>query len=177
MPLLTDKLTELAGTLADLKDRVRTALAGELARVVADAVRDVVQAVLRREPDAGPAGGGYEPVGRSWHEPIDPWADDRDPWETTGPTVGYRPVPERPPRSAGLNPDATLALAAGAAVTRWWARRTGRLAAAAGIGFAVATLGSFGPVGRAALAVIAAAADLLAVPDLLSAATSRLGRR
>ena len=86
------------------------------------------------------------------------------------------PVPPAA-RSAGSADDGGLAFAAGAAVTRWWARRTGRVAAAAGLGLAVATLGSLGPAGRAALAMIAAAADLLAVPDLLSAAADRLGRR
>src|SRR6478672_7353610 len=80
--LVTDTLTELAATLTDLKDRVRVALAGELARLVADAVRDVVQTVLRREPgDAIPHTVPYSTT-RPWRPPADPWADDQPGWES-----------------------------------------------------------------------------------------------
>ena len=81
MTLVTDKLRELAGTLAELKDRVRVALAGELARVVADAVRDVVQTVLRRDSARVPQSPHYgDPTPREWREPADPWSDEPDPW-------------------------------------------------------------------------------------------------
>ena len=55
--LLTEKLKTLSGVLADLRDRVRVALASEVARAVSAAVREVVQAVL--------AGGRPDPVRRS----------------------------------------------------------------------------------------------------------------
>jgi hypothetical protein len=51
------------------------------------------------------------------------------------------------------------------------------VAAAAGLGLAVVLVGSFGPAGRAVLTVVAAAADLVSVPHLLSTAAGRLGRR
>jgi hypothetical protein len=168
--LITEKLQEVGVSLAELKTRLQVALAAELGRVVADAVRDVVQAVLRQGADE--VRPPPYPTTPAWTDPGDRWADDRDPWGS----------PDYPPRPApdGLgtaNAHAALALAAGAAVTQWWARRTGRVAAAAGLGLAVALLGSFGPAGRAALAVIAAAADLVSVPELLSTAAGRLGRR
>jgi hypothetical protein len=172
--LVTDTLTELAATLTDLKDRVRVALAGELARVVADAVRDTLQTVLRREP--GGAVPSSVPTARSWHPPGDPWADDQSGWEP-GSSLPNDPAGAVRTGGAGFDPTAAVALAAGAGVAQWWARRTGRLAAAAGFGVAVAVFGSFGPTGRAALAVLAAATDLLAVPDLLTAAAGRLGGR
>src|SRR5262249_4846553 len=131
-PLVVDTLTELAASLADLKDRVRLALATELARVVADAVRDVVQTVFRREPDGAIRSGGSEAAAPSWRTASDPWADESAGWETTGHTGAYspdfvRPSSERP----DVNPTAAVALTAGVEVARWWARRTGRLAAAA----------------------------------------------
>ncbi len=173
MSIVTDKLSEVAGTLADLKDRVWVALAGELARVVADAVRDVVHTMLRHDGPESPS--RPPPAGRVWHDPVDPWADDPEPWSSvTAPTPIRTDSPSRTP---GLLPDAALALAAGAVVTRWWARRTGRVAAAAGLGLAVAGLGVLGPIGRVVLAVVTAAGDLLAVPDLLQSAAGRLDRR
>jgi len=173
--LVADTLIELADTLSDLKDRVRVALAGELARVVADAVRDTLQTVLRREP--GGAIPSSSPTVRPWHAPTDPWADDPSGWESAGSSPDDAVSAAGTAGQAGFDPTAAVALAAGAGVARWWARRTGRLAAAAGLGLAVAALGSFGPAGRAALAVLAAATDLLAVPDLLTAAAGRLGGR
>ncbi len=51
MPLISNKVREVGATLGELKDRVRIALAGELARIIADAIKDVLQVVLRREPE------------------------------------------------------------------------------------------------------------------------------
>jgi hypothetical protein len=163
MDLVTEKLKEVGASFAELKVRLQAALAAELARVVAAAVQDVVQTVLHQ--GAGEFRTTEYPAAPAWQEPVDPWADE--PWPTP-PPPGYLP---------SGNSTAVLALAAGAAVTQWWARRTGRVAAAAGLGLAVAMLGSFGPTGRAALAVVAAAADLVSVPQLLSTAAGRLGRR
>src|SRR5947208_292544 len=128
MTLVTEKLRDLASTLADLKDRVRAALAGELAKIVAEAVRDVVHTVLRREPRPAPrpTWSGYA-APSSYRDPPDPWADD--PWEDR-PTPVYAPASPTPPVAPAVRPEATLAAAAGLAVARWWARRTGRLAAA-----------------------------------------------
>ena len=64
--LVTAKMQYLAGAFADLKTRVRLALAGELAQHVAD----VVQAVIAgRDPVEN------RPPSRSWQNP------DRDPWD------------------------------------------------------------------------------------------------
>ncbi|WP_143393319.1 hypothetical protein, partial [Fimbriiglobus ruber] len=68
-------MTTLAATIADLKERVRVAVAGELARAVSAAVQQVVQAVA--------AGRTTEPVSESRRRPADRWADDEDDWDRT----------------------------------------------------------------------------------------------
>jgi hypothetical protein len=175
MTLVTDKLRDLAGTLADLKDRVRVALAGELARAVADAVRDVVQTVFRREPDGHRV--PVYPTAPTWQDPADPWAEDRDAWaEAAGrPWTSQSATPVDRERSKIDRTESTVAAAAGLAVSRWWLQRRGNLGWAVGLGALVTAVGLFGgPVGRVALATIAAAADLLVIPDLLGSATDRL---
>ncbi len=182
---MTDKLRDLAAVIADLKDRVRVALAGELARAVADAVRDVVQTVLQREsvPDRDRTRASYSyPSSGRWGEPRDPWAEEQERWEDP---PDHRPLSREEsgteywPRGATarvsrfLGPTGSMALR----VARWWAERTGKFAGAFGLGFAVVFAGAYGgPAIQAVLAALAAATDLLAVPDLLAAGADRLGR-
>ncbi len=183
--LVTDKLRDLAAVIADLKDRVRIALAGELARAIADAVRDVVQTVLQRESvsarDRSRPSYSY-PTADRWSDPRDPWAEEREGWEDPSDprqfssdesATGYRPQGETARVSRFLGPTGSVAVR----VARWWADRTGKFTGAFGLGFAVVFAGAYGgPAIQAVLAALAAATDLLAVPELLAAGADRLGR-
>jgi hypothetical protein len=74
-----------------------------------------------------------------------------------------------------LTPAVTTAVAAGVYVARWWLVRSGKLLAAAGLGLTVGLLGVIGgPVARTAVAVLAAAADILGAADALGNGAARL---
>ena len=172
--LVTQRVHRLADSLAELKVRVRAALATELAGAVGGAVRDVLVAALVervlaapvRAPAPHPGGwrdDGYEDRDR-WGEPRDPWADpDDDPRDR--PPVRYgRDVPEPVPAVP-----TAAALAVGVNVGRWWLARRGTVPAAVGFGVLATALGlAGGPVARAALAVLAAATDLLTAESALA---------
>ncbi|QDU19747.1 hypothetical protein [Urbifossiella limnaea] len=177
--LVRRQLADLAAFVANLKERVRVAVAGELSRAVGDAVREVVGAVVARRvlapPRSAPRGPWADRDERAdgWGRPRDPWADDRD--DDYDPDRG-----EVDDRAAGPPPGAlvTVAVAAGAAVARWWAGRAGGgVLAAAGVGLGVGLVGLLGgSLARTAVAVLAAAADVLAATDALGAGAARLGR-
>ena len=159
--LVAAKMRDLADSLADLKVRLRDALAGELAQLVARAVGDVVRTLV-----AGQA--GREPQVRSWHE-HDAWDDDFNHEEDF--------VEEAAPGSPGSSAAAAapIALAAAVHVVRWWLGRRGTLAGAVGLGLGVGVLGlTGGAIVRCALAALTTAADLLAVTDALDAGAARL---
>jgi hypothetical protein len=81
----------------------------------------------------------------------------------------------RPDESPAAAPAVTTAVAAGVAAARWWIGRKGTLLAAAGLGLGVGLLGVLGgPAARTAVAVLAAAADLLAAADALGDGAARL---
>src|SRR4051812_28749106 len=85
--VISDQLRHLAGTLADLKGRVRQAVAGEVGKAVAEAVGEVLVAALgghlagaawtgrpaRYDPYANGRAGGYGPDG--WDDPDSPGWD------------------------------------------------------------------------------------------------------
>jgi hypothetical protein len=179
--LLSEKLRSLAAVLDDLKERVRAALASELARAVSAAVQDVVQAVM--------TGGRPDPVRRPFDDPYrrtpyqpwrgeerDPWDDDREEWcedrtdfDHTGPDAGD-PDPAEPGR-----PAATAAVSAGTHVARWWLARRGTWLGALGVGLAVAVAGlAGGPAVRIGLGVLAAVADLATATDALGGGAAAL---
>lgn len=175
-PLVADKLRDLGRVLADLKVRVRAALATELGRHVAVAVEDVVRAVIAgRSLGSVPGsyrgdhpGPGYRRADDGWDRPDDPWAadpdhDDSDPDDESTAS----------PAGSGL----AAAVAAGVFAARWWLARRGTVVAAAGLGLVVGLLGVLGgPVARTAVAALAAAADLLAATDALGGGAARLDR-
>jgi hypothetical protein len=182
--LIRQQVGTLAGVLADLKARVRVALAGEIARAVAGAVEEVVRAVVagRREPvRPAPAPASYRPPPTHWDDGDDgwgrarhPWDDrDRDDWDDGQPA---RPGPV-PPDAPTPPPAVPTAVAAGVHVARWWLARRGNLVAAAGAGMAVGLLGlAGGPAVRTAVAALAAVADLVAATDALGDGAARLAR-
>ena len=90
--VLNGPLRRLSRALFDLRDRVREALAGEVARAVGEAVREVVAVVLRGgPPSVAPPPGNDDRPGRShW---TDPDADG----------LGDRPAAAEPP-AAGAQP-------------------------------------------------------------------------
>lgn len=179
------QLTGLAGTMAELKERVRIAVAGELGRAVGDAVRQVVQAVVAgntKPPAPRPAASRWadedDDDRDGWGRPRDPWAgrDDEDDDYGRGArrtTPRHETPTDEPPTavSAGV----TAAVSAGVYVARWWLIRRGTLLAAAGLGLGVGLLGVIGgPLARTAVAVLAATADVLTATDALGDGAVRL---
>lgn len=163
--LIRDQLNRLARTIAGLRDRVRAAVAEELGRAVSGAVREVVHAVVAGRPDI-PAS-VRTPVDRR----SDPWGDEDDDWDQAH---GHWEDPDDDDDRPGVSlrmtggHTAASAMAVGATVARWWAGRHGTWLTAAGLGLGVGLLGTVGgPVGRTAVAVVAAAVDLLATADAL----------
>ncbi len=174
--LVRRQLADLAAFVANLKERVRVAVAGELSRAVGDAVKEVVGAVLAGRVLAAPRPsqtGQWNNRDDGWGRPRDPWGDNRADDEYDPDRVEREDYVAGPPPAARV----TVAIAAGAAVARWWAGRSGsRLLAAAGVGLGVGLLGILGgALARTAVAVLAAAADVLAATDALGAGATRLG--
>ena len=174
-----EQLRHLGGTLGELRVRVRAAVAGEVGRAVADAVRQVVGTALL-SGQAGPrararpyAGAGYD---RSDAHGRDTWDDDEPPrrWAGSGydrPESGdTEPGPaDRPPMSTVL----AVALTAG----KWWLGRAGSPLGATALGVAVAgAVLTGGPVARAAVGVLWAAHRLLAATDALGDGARALDR-
>jgi hypothetical protein len=152
------RLRGLADEVGTLKERVRIAVAGELAGAVAGAVQDVVRAAVAGRPLPAP-----RTPARS--RSSDTWADDRDSWDDDSDDDG------RPGTARGtLRPDEfasgerVVALAAAVQVGRWWLARRGSVLGATGIGLAAAITGLFGgAVVRAGLTALGVTTDLLAV--------------
>jgi hypothetical protein len=169
---ITRRVHHVADTIGELKVRVRAVLATELASAVGTAVRDVlVVALLDRlivPPRAAHAtpprpGGWREDYDRDrWGDPHDPWADDREEYDRREDAAPDRDefTPSAP---------AAAAVAVGVTVGRWWLARRGTVAGALGAGVLAALLGlGGGPVARAALAVLAATADVLTAEAALA---------
>jgi hypothetical protein len=172
---LTTRCRQLADSLAELKLRVRAALATELAQAVGTAVRDVLAAALtdrlltpgHPSSPGTPSWRGGDPARERdpWGYPEDPW-DEPDEYRDRVPARYARdePAEGRVPAIA-----AAAAIAVGVRAGRWWLARGGTVAAAVGIGVLAAGLGlAGGPAARAALAVLAAATDLLAAESALA---------
>jgi len=148
-------LARLADALADLKQRVRMAVAAEAATTIADAVRGLLNAVLA--PSDRPYRPAPDTVGRGgWDDP-DGWGnEDGDSDFGDAESDPARPAPVPPPEPARR--PWTTSVWAGVAVTRWLLARPASVwvAVAAGTLAAAAALAG-GVAGRIGLA----AADLL----------------
>jgi hypothetical protein len=167
--LVTAKMRDLADSLADLKVRLRVALAGELAQHVAKAVGDVVRTLVAgRSEVVGP-----RPPTRPWDEQ-DPWGEEEDDLRRVDPHE-REPRDEDAVATLPASAAAPVAIAAAVHVIRWWLGRKGHLLGAIGIGLGVGFLGlTGGTLVRSALAALTAAADLIAVTDTLDNSTTRL---
>ena len=189
---LSAPLRRLSRALLDLRDRVREALAGEVARAVGEAVNEIVAVVLRGgPPPAAPPPRDEDYPGRShWADAeaeADPWGDhppswpddryaanfDRAPDDVELPPVNDDEVPGATPRSpAGLG-----AVAAGLSAGRWWLGRRGSVAEAVGVGLIVGLAVLVGgPLAQAGAAIVSAAADVSAATDALGTGAARLGQ-
>ncbi len=178
--LVTQRALRLADSLGELKVRVRAALATELAGAVGLAVRDVLVAALvervlaapTRTPAPAPHSGGWREDGygdrHRWGEPRDPWPDPDDDDTLDPAPARYRRDERDEPEPAPAVPTAA-ALAVGVNLGRWWLARQGSVPGAIGFGLLAAALGlAGGPVARAALAVLAAATDVLTAESALA---------
>jgi hypothetical protein len=177
--VIADQLRQLAGTLADLKGRVRRAVAGEVGKAVADAVAEVLAAALGGGVAAtawAARPGRYGPyAGRrdAWDDPEDPgWDPD---YARLRPQAADAAANESGPAGGESLTPAALALAVAAG--RWWLAKRGSPWQAAGAGLAAgATLLAGGPMARTALAVLLAVHRLLAATDALGDAAGALDR-
>lgn len=165
-------------------------MAGELGRAVSGAVQQVVQAAVsgRADPPRPTASTNHnrptpdrwadEDEEDRWGRPRDPWADDRYEDDYDRDRDGRRAAPvrhEAPPAAQHVaNSGVTAAVAAGVFAARWWTGRKGTWLAAAGLGLGVGLVGVLGgPVVRTAVAVLAAAADILCATDALGSTATR----
>jgi hypothetical protein len=158
---LLKRLHRLSETLGELKERVREAVAGELSRVVASTVQDVVHAFLRGQPPSPPP--RETPPERPHWRDDDPWADEAD-------RIEDPPEPRDEPDIEDETPAPPAAerwqraLELGTTVLRWWL--AGRWKPF--VGFGVAGLAGAaawwgGPVVHAGTSVILSAAELIAL--------------
>lgn len=178
--VLTARCHRLAESLAELKVKVRAALATELAAAVGTAVRDVlVVSLIDRLAAPNRVGSPRPPAPKvsSWRDEDDrerdEWGYRKDPWDESD--EDRDPVPIRysrdEPEEAETRPavPTAAAVAVGVNIGRWWLARQGTLAAAVGLGVLATALGlAGGPVARAALAVLAAASDVLTAESALA---------
>jgi hypothetical protein len=180
--ILTTRCHHLAESLGELKLKVRAALATELAQAVGTAVRDVlVVALIDRLVTPARSAPTRPPATRattSWRadeddRERDEWGYVKDPWDDPdedrrrAPTRYARDEPEEVEQMPAV--PTAAAVAVGVNVGRWWLARKGTVAAAVGLGVLATGLGlAGGPVARAALAVLAAATDVLVAESALA---------
>ena len=188
--VLTAPLRRLSRALFDMRDRVREALAGEVARAVGEAVHEIVAVVLRGGPPPGttPPRDEDRPRRSPWVDPdADPWGEPPTPWHDDRyatdfdrePDDGEPPPvePVDPPASVPRTPAGLGAVAAGLSAGRWWLGRRGSVAEAVGVGLIVVLAVLVGgPIARAGAAIVSAAADVSAATDALGNGAARLGQ-
>src|SRR4051794_4815596 len=133
--LVTEQLQQLAGTLADLKGRVRLAVAGEVGRAVAEAVGEVLVAALGGQLAALPRWSGRPgPHDRYGDGPThaygrDTWDDPDAPgWDPSWANLRRATTDDAADEDAsGSSPDVLgpAALAVAVAASQWWLARRG----------------------------------------------------
>lgn len=179
--IVTQRCHRLADSLAELKIKVRAALATELAGAIGTAVRDVLVVALvdRMIDPTRTAPAQTPPRTTGWRDDEDDqerdeWGYPKDRWGEPDDDPRDRPrsrsEPEEPDEvdTTPAVPTAA-AVAVGVNVGRWWLAKKGSVPAAIGFGVLATGLGlAGGPVARAALAVLAAAADILVAESALA---------
>jgi hypothetical protein len=163
-PDLHDRMVRLAETFSQLKERVRDAVASEMGRVVADAVRDLINTVLR------PRSSQYErpelqyersePQSAEQDEHQDHWNDEYEEPES------YQEPPVIPSEPENLAPPTVskwaAALSVGVAVAKWLIHRRLPILPTIGIGMAVCAVALVSkPVFQASLSAASAAVELV----------------
>jgi len=152
----TDRITRLAQSFQELKERVRDAVATEMGKVVADAVRDwITSALITRRPPSRYAD-------REEHPRYDDGWDDRpEGWEYAEPVA----VPESEtvePRTQ--SPRWAAALSIGVVAARWLIARRLPLVPSLSFGFLAGLCAvAGGPLVQSVLAATTAAADLAGI--------------
>ena len=155
---IATRLRGLADEVGTLKERVRVAVAGELASAIADAVKDVVRASIAGRVIPAPAVRSRPRQSDDWEDERDAWSDDADGYGDAGRSRGSGRSDEF---TAG---ERVVALAAAVQVARWWLARRGSVLGATGVGLAAAITGLFGGATvRAGLTAVGVTTDLLAV--------------
>ena len=154
---LLKRLHRLSNTLGELKERVREAVAGELSRVVANTVQDLVRSFIRGQPPKPEV-----PLERPHWRDDDPWADEPD-REENPPEPRYEADIEDETPAPPATERWQRAFELGSTVLRWWL--AGRWKPF--VGFGVAGLAGAaawwgGPMVHAGTGVILSAAELIA---------------
>jgi len=180
MAPVTQRVYQLADTLAELKVKVRAAMATELAGAVGNAVRDVLVVALVGRMVTVPRPTHSSSRSRDWregedHRGRDPWGDPTGPWagDDLAPTQTRYELDEREDGNEKSPPavPAAAAVAVGVNIGRWWFLKKGSIVAALGAGLLATTLGMVGgPVARAVLTVLTTATDVLAAESILARA-------
>jgi hypothetical protein len=152
-------------------------MASELASAVGAAVRDVLVVAMIDRLVVSPPRAPRTPMTRSgdWREDDrERWDHPRDPWSVDdyeapgGRTVNSYDRDDFESSTLPAVPT-SVAIAVGVNVGRWWLARKGTVTAAVGVGVLATALGlAGGPIARAAVAVIAAATDVLTAESALS---------
>ena len=158
--LIRDRMDGLTSSLTTLRERVRQAVAGELVKVVAEALRDLLQAILIRDarPVAPAAPHSSSPTSTSR------WDDDEDEEWYEEPRSSPSPVYVHPqPANSRVE-----ALRTGVGITTWLLHRKVPLFAGLGLGLAAGFAAlSTHPLVQTVFAVAAAAAELIAITHSL----------
>lgn len=153
---VANRLRRLADTLASLRLQVREAVAGETARAVGDAVRELLTAAL----DGRLGRVKYRNPSREWDDDHDSWRDDDvrrvetmpAPWNDDGEAMERKAVRSR---------RWSAALAFAATTVRCWAARRVPAWAALALGtLAGVAAWTGGHLARTGLALLAAVGDL-----------------
>lgn len=164
--LIRERMDRLTESLVGLRDRVRHAVAGEMAKAAAEAFRDLLHAVLLRQARTPPApAAAASPFAGPTSTSGSRWDDDEDEDEHSR---WHDPMPWRP----AATPSQTLqsikaqALRTGVGLATWLLHRRVPLVAGLGAGLlaGVAALSTH-PLVQTCLAVAVAAAELVAITE------------
>jgi hypothetical protein len=155
------RLNRLTDTLGELKERVRDAIAGELSRVVAQTVQDVVQCFMRGQPLPAPQ--HHPPPHRPhWQDEEDPWAEEQEQEYRRDEQPKFEDEPDDVPLQPQPSDRWHRAVEIGTTVLRWC--MAGRWKPIVGLGVAgLAASATYmgGPTILAGASVVLAAAELI----------------